>query len=64
MTSYDSYHKRSKIRYDDDEEEWLALSRQRFTCLLPRARSAGCTSHLLAAMQSLGASNIAMTAQV
>lgn len=58
ITSYDSYHKRSKVRYDDDEEEWLALPRQRFICMLPRARSAGCTPQLLAAMQSLGAANV------
>lgn len=64
ITSYDSYHKRSKVRYDDDEEEWLALPRQRFISLLPRARSAGCTPSFMAAMQALGAANMTGSAQV
>lgn len=40
VKQYDSYHKRSKILYDDLLEEWLALPRAKFQCLLPRARSA------------------------
>ena len=40
VKQYDSYHKRSKILYDDLLEEWLALPRAKFQCLLPRARCA------------------------
>ncbi|KAK9832914.1 hypothetical protein WJX74_001631 [Apatococcus lobatus] len=55
---YDSYHKRCKVQYDDGEEEWLALPKQRFRWLLPRAQSAGCTAAMQASMAALGAEGI------
>jgi hypothetical protein len=42
------------VLYDDGEEEWTALQRENFKCLLPRARSAGCTSDFREAMMQLG----------
>ena len=47
VKQYDSYHKRSKVLYDDLLEEWLALPRAKFQCLLPRARCALLCSALL-----------------
>lgn len=41
VRSYDSYHKRHKLLYDDSADEWVALSRQRFRLLTPRGRTAG-----------------------
>ena len=41
VTSFDSYHKRSKISYDDGEEMWVALQRETFTWITPRAFGAG-----------------------
>ncbi len=41
MTAFDSYHKRNKIMYDDGEEEWVALQRETFSWLTPRASAAG-----------------------
>ncbi len=41
VRSYDSYHKRHKLLYDDSADEWVALSRQRFRWLTPRGRTAG-----------------------
>ena len=38
LRQYDSYHKRHKITYDDEVEEWLALPRFKVKILLPRAR--------------------------
>lgn len=39
--SFDSYHKRNKISYDDGEEMWVALQRETFTWVTPRALGAG-----------------------
>lgn len=36
----------AKVVYDDDMEEWLDLSKERFQWLAPRACSAGATSDL------------------
>ena len=44
LLAFDSYHKRSKVLYDDGEEEWVALQREMFTWLTPRARAAGVCS--------------------
>ena len=55
---FDSYHKRCKVQYDDGEEEWLALPKQRFRWLLPRAKSAGCNATIQASMAALGAERI------
>ena len=41
IASFDSYHKRSKISYDDGEEMWVALQRETFTWITPRAQGAG-----------------------
>ncbi len=41
LRSYDAYHKRHKVLYDDSADEWVALARQRFRWLTPRGRSAG-----------------------
>ena len=41
LRSYDGYHKRHKLLYDDSADEWVALARQRFRWLTPRGRSAG-----------------------
>ena len=41
VTSFDSYHKRSKISYDDGEEMLVALQRETFTWITPRAFGAG-----------------------
>ena len=38
LLQFDSYHKRSKILYDDGEEEWVSLSRETFKWLTPRGR--------------------------
>jgi len=43
------------VVYDDGEDEWLALPRQAFRWLAPRARSAGCTEPLKRALSALGA---------
>ena len=45
MTAFDSYHKRNKIMYDDGEEEWVALQRETFSWLTPRASAAGRAAH-------------------
>ncbi len=55
---YDSYHKRCKVQYDDGEEEWLALPKQRFRWLLPRAQSAGCNQAIQASLAAVGAEGI------
>ena len=44
IASFDSYHKRSKISYDDGEEMWVALQRETFTWITPRAQGAGMVS--------------------
>ena len=41
ISSFDSYHKRNKISYDDGEEMWVALQRETFTWITPRALGAG-----------------------
>jgi hypothetical protein len=43
LAQFDSYHKRHKLIYDDGEEEWVALSREKFAWLTPRAASSGCS---------------------
>ena len=55
LIQFDSYHKRHKIMYDDGEEEWIALPRESFRYLAPRAQSAGCTDNFRRAMAQLGA---------
>ena len=35
-----------KVRYDDDAEEWLTLSEEKFQWLSPRGISAGCCTKL------------------
>ena len=55
IIQFDSYHKRHKIMYDDGEEEWVALPREIFRYLSPRAKSAGCTPAFRTAMSDLGA---------
>ncbi|GAB4820373.1 hypothetical protein N2152v2_007419 [Parachlorella kessleri] len=55
LMQFDSYHKRSKILYDDGEEEWVSLSRESFKWLTPRGRSAGFCGELLEAVGQLGA---------
>lgn len=40
VLQFDSYHKRSKILYDDGEEEWVSLAREKFRWLTPRGRCA------------------------
>jgi hypothetical protein len=55
LVQFDSYHKRHKILYDDGEEEWVALPRESFRWLTPRAASAGCTPDFRQAMAVLGA---------
>ncbi|CAL8467270.1 g6807 [Coccomyxa elongata] len=57
VTAFDSYHKRNKIMYDDGEEEWVALQRETFSWLTPRASAAGATPELASAMRLLGATN-------
>lgn len=46
ISSFDSYHKRNKISYDDGEEMWVALQRETFTWITPRAFGAGAGSAL------------------
>eukprot|EP00873_Tetraselmis_striata_P037975 jgi/Tetstr1/458239/TSEL_044727.t1 len=46
------------IRYDDNEEEWLNLSEEYFKWLGPRARSAGYSPALAAAVMALGPDGI------
>ena len=58
IISFDSCHKRCKVQYDDGEEEWLTLPKQRFRWLLPRAQSAGCNATVQNAMAALGAEGI------
>jgi hypothetical protein len=41
LVAFDYYHKRSKVLYDDGEEEWIALPRHTFCWVTPRARGAG-----------------------
>lgn len=55
LVQFDSYHKRHKVIYDDGEEEWVALTRESFRYLTPRARSAGCNTPFRQAMAQLGA---------
>ncbi|KAL0037417.1 hypothetical protein WJX79_006871 [Trebouxia sp. C0005] len=40
LAGFDAYHKRSKVCYDDGQEEWISLSKERFRWFTPR----GCTS--------------------
>lgn len=46
MLAFDCYHKRNKILYDDGEEEWVALQRELFSWLTPRAFAAGGSLHV------------------
>jgi hypothetical protein len=55
LSSYDGYRKRCKLTYDDGEEEWLALHREKFRWLAPRGRSAGYSQTMKEAMTYLGA---------
>lgn len=55
LCQFDSYHKRHKVLYDDGEEEWVALPKETFRCLLPRAASAENTASMKSAMTILGA---------
>ncbi|KAK9916747.1 hypothetical protein WJX75_006528 [Coccomyxa subellipsoidea] len=57
VLAFDCYHKRNKILYDDGEEEWVALQRELFSWLTPRALAAGASPELAAAMRLLGARN-------
>ena len=55
VVSFDAYHKRVKLRYDDGHEEWVAPQREQFRWLLPRAASAGSTAAMGQLMAELGA---------
>ena len=35
LSGFDAYHKRSKVCYDDGQEEWVSLMRETFRCCLP-----------------------------
>ena len=30
LAGFDAYHKRSKVCYDDGQEEWISLAKERF----------------------------------
>ncbi|DBA82770.1 hypothetical protein WJX77_000353 [Trebouxia sp. C0004] len=50
VAGFDAYHKRSKVCYDDGQEEWISLSKERFRWFTPR----GCTSkHFNSRMKSV-----------
>ncbi len=53
VLAFDSYHKRNKILYDDGEEEWVALQRELFCWLTPRALAAGVPAGLQQSKLSL-----------
>ena len=42
IVAFNSEDGSHKIRYDDEAEEWLTLSKERFKWLAPRGASAGC----------------------
>lgn len=58
VVSFDAYHKRVKLRYDDGHQEWVAPQKEQFRWLLPRAASAGCTASMAQLMADLGAKGV------
>ena len=43
LAGFDAYHKRSKVCYDDGQEEWISLAKERFRLVLSDTLLTGCT---------------------
>ena len=43
LAGFDAYHKRSKVCYDDGQEEWISLAKERFRWVLSGTLYHGCT---------------------